>query len=173
MEHARIEVQWIMEAPEDAEEVEQLFRAEGARVDVKQKPPVGNGVGFFIPISVYDVALTAFITGFEGAAGADAWRRPKRLVLSARDWLVRRYSTDPPYDRCTLILRHPASGTVVYISSDMPDDGFQQLHKLELTPGATYVWDEDRAEWTATGPEAPSAPERPSVIERVRRLFRR
>jgi hypothetical protein len=92
--------------------------------------------------------------------------------VGARDALVRRYSTEPPYDRCTVVLRHVPTETTVYVASDMPDEAFQKLHELELRPGATYVWDENRGEWDTTG-ERPHAPEVSSLSERVRRLFRR
>jgi predicted dehydrogenase len=145
----RIEIRWGWESEEDMHSMEEAFASVGVKAQGKPRPPAGNGVGFLLPISVYDVALAAFITGFAAAAGKDAWKAVKRITGRLKEWFDEHYPSPPPHDRLTLILRHPDSEVIVYIASDMRDEAFEALLELELEPRTEYVWDEDKKEWEA------------------------
>lgn len=145
----RIEVHWGWESEEDMRSMEDALASVGVRAKGKPRPPAGNGVGFLLPISVYDVALAAFITAFAAAAGKDAWTGLKRVVSRLKLWFDERYPPAPPHDRLTLILRHPDSGVIVYVASDLSDEAFSALLEVDLQPGTEYVWDEDKGKWEA------------------------
>jgi hypothetical protein len=147
MTQPRVEIYWGFETSEDARDIEEVFRSEGLEVDAKTIAPAGNGVGILIAISIFSVTVGAYLSGYFGAAGADGWKATKRRMKKLKQWFNGRYPSPPPHDQVTLILRHPETGVIIYISSEMTDLGFQKLHEFEPPPGAEYVWDEEHGEW--------------------------
>lgn len=148
----RIEVVWGWESDEDMRSMQDAFASAGVEVETRRIAPAGNGVGFYVGVTVFEVGLGAFLAAFAGAigtaAGTDTWKGVKRVVTGVKEWLDERYPSAPPHDRVTINLRHAETGVMVFISSDLPDEALRALADLELTPGASYIWDEDTKEWT-------------------------
>jgi hypothetical protein len=84
--------------------------------------------------------LTAFLTAFAGAAGADAWRGLKSFVA-----LVFETRRDP--GRPDGAIRWEDERRTVILTDRIPDDGFRQLTSGDLPASGYFVWDEEQEAW--------------------------
>jgi hypothetical protein len=149
----KIEVVWGWESDEDMHSMQEAFASAGLDVETRRIAPAGNGVGFYLGVTVFEAGAGAFLVAFAGAlgtaAGTDAWKGIKRVVGRLKEWFAQHYPSAPPHDRVTLNLRDAESGAMVYISSDLPDEAYQALGQLDPEPGTEYLWDEDAGLWEA------------------------
>lgn len=144
---SRVEVCWGWETPEDQQDIREVFRSEGIEADPRVVThPTGGEPGFIIEIIVAG-AFVSFLHGYFEAAGADAWRSTKRLVEKVQAWFKKRYGSEPPWDRCTLILRDRQGRSTIFLTSTLPDKAYRELADLDLRPGRAYRWDESREAW--------------------------
>lgn len=132
---------------EDVAGVEAAFREAGipARVEATwQRPPgVGNGPVWIAEVRL-DVVITAFLTGYFGAASIDAWRKTKEWASRIRQGM----KSPVPGAETNVVLNDP-EGTQVMLFEHIPDEAYQRLFELDWSryrPGL-LIWDDDRRDW--------------------------
>jgi hypothetical protein len=172
---------------EEVRAVQQAFRDFGMEVVVERPepgPPPANG-GWIIHV---------FISGFFGAAAGAAWNQ---LVALIQRLAKARGSAHYPIGMIIVSDEHAGRELFVEIMQDpYPPAAWEQLEELRKTDnlrGRRIYWDADQRRWQLTewgvvtpSNRAPLAPEpseppelrarpseRPSLGERLRRLFRR
>jgi hypothetical protein len=179
----RLEVWFSAYTPDaDMRAVQGVFRSEGIEVETRTREPtgVGNGLGFHVALYVVGTSISAFLAGYFGAAGTDAWRKTKALLGRLRQFHGERYPQEaPPGVEVELELEvADESGTHVFMRSGASDEAFRKLLELEeFEPHKWYVWDGDRGEWAEREPGGlgwtPAPHSASGLRERLRRLFRR
>jgi hypothetical protein len=92
------------------------------------------------------VPITAFFTGIRAAAGADAYKVLKRLVIDI--WTA---SRGPDGYRGVTILRDRESGDYIILEPDLPDEAYATLAEADPsdTRDGVLKYDRRRKHWTA------------------------
>jgi hypothetical protein len=130
---------------EEVQTVEHVLRSAGFDADVRpgwEKPPrVGNGA-FWMILFVLSAPVQAFLAGFFGAAGADAWKDVKRFVAELR--AARAPSRAPD----GWVEFDDPEGTKLMVA-DLPDEAYRALLELDWDDhrGGMLMWDDDTSKW--------------------------
>ena len=172
----RIEIWMYHGTPQDRQTaMRDVFQAEGIPAEVREKEPTGVGNGAWqVEVWLLGVTIGAFLAGYFGAAGKDAYEGTKRFVRKVKRTFLEGVEYEgSSYEDGALLLRHPESGAAVYVPSNMSDRGYRELHELEFEPETVYMW--DGGEWQ--GYKSGEHLRKPTIRSRLRnlryRLFRR
>ncbi len=123
----------------EVESVEVLFRKAG--FDGPVTADIGRRSLGDLPFVIYVSApVMAFLSGFAGAAGKDAYDSLKRFVRDVRAARRGRDGSIVIEDR-----ESREDSTVLVLSADLPDEAFEALAGLDLEAlkGAYLIWDRD------------------------------
>jgi hypothetical protein len=137
---------------EQLHEVGDLFREEGISVEVRTPdapPPVGNGVGVTIIAYLLGMTVGQFLSGYFQAAGQDAWRKSKDLVLKLKRNHLDRHPSVPSTAPALLVIKDVERRISVGLESDMPDEAFRKLFDLDFgdQEQVSWNWNQERGEW--------------------------
>ena len=133
--------------PEDVADIQDAFRALGVTTSARTAPRRrGQELTWMVLASL---PLSGFLTTLGTSMADDAYKSLSRLVRR----VLRRAQASPGGARA-LVLEDHASGSLVVMKLDLPDEGYSALFSTDLDAGsgATFRYDLAQHRWT-TSPE--------------------
>ncbi len=147
---ARESIEVLLEreaSPKEVAAVEQAMREAGIDATVRAAYE-RRGVGDFPWIlQISGAAASIFFAGFLAAAGADAWKALKALIVKLYE---ARASSRAP--KGVVILIDEATHEWILIRDDLPDEAWQLLLTIEIpkTKSSQLRWDFKAKAWRET-----------------------
>jgi hypothetical protein len=142
---------------EEADRLRQAFGHLGLAAELREVPP-RRSVGDFAWMLLAALPLKPFFDQLVHDAAADAYKGLKRLV----GIVVRRHDQAPEHPK-VLVLQDSSTGIQVVLESDLSDEAYEQLLKLDLGAirrGPVH-YDRHRCEWRSELDEADKSASRP------------
>jgi hypothetical protein len=137
---------------EQGKEISALFEGEGIPVEVRREdayPPIGNGAGFTILVALLGMSVGAFINGYFGAAGKNAWEKSKVLLRKLKEDHLRRYPSESPTAEGQITIKDVEHRIQLTLRTDLPEEAYEKLSVLGISDqeNTSYYWDNDSHEW--------------------------